>query len=416
MKKTIALIGSFDTKAEDYAFLRSEILKQGCDVFTINIGVLASTDLFPVNVEASEIAQAGGFALAGLRDKKDRGFALDIMVRGLAEVLPQYYAAGQFVGAIGMGGSGGTAVITAGLRALNLGVPKVCVSTMAAGDIKPYVDTKDIVMMPSVVDVAGLNRISKLIYAQAAGMIVGMVSNPLTPEKKRKPLIVASMFGNTTKCMNTCHQDLTTRGYEVIEFHMTGVGGKTMEQLVAEGFVDAVLDVTTTEWADAICDGVLAAYPERLSVPGRCGVPHLIAPGCIDMVNFGALSTVPEHYRKAGRLFYEWNPQVTLMRTNIEENQRLGRIFAETANRAKGPVAFLIPHRGYSLLGGEGELFYDRKADQAFVKTLRAYLDPAIPIIELDCNINDELFAHTAVEMLLSLKDKKRCVTPELTS
>ncbi|MBI5447120.1 MAG: Tm-1-like ATP-binding domain-containing protein [Gammaproteobacteria bacterium] len=415
MKKIVCLIGSFDTKAQDYLFLREEILKQNCDVFTINTGIFPSSVPFPVDIESEQLAALMNQSIASLREKKDRGVALDIIAKSLKQLLPELHQKKKFDGIIGMGGTGGTGVITTGMRALKLGIPKVCVSTMAVGDISAYIDTQDIVMMPSVTDIAGVNRISKLIYTQAAGMIVGMVNHLPQAELHPKPLIVASMFGNTTPCILACHALLTKKNYEVIEFHMTGIGGKAMEQLIVEGFVTAVLDITTTEWADALCGGILAAYPERLSIPGQYAIPHLIAPGCIDMVNFAGIDTVPECYRQTKRLFYEWSPSATLMRTNEKENEQLGKLFAERANQAKGPVAFLIPLRGFSALGAEGEIFHDPLADRAFIYALKAHLNPLIPLIEMDAHINDPAFSNAAVDLLLTLIEKKHAPHPNLS-
>ncbi len=314
-----------------------------------------------------------------------------------------YYAEEPFDGIIGMGGTGGTTVVTAGMRSLPIGLPKVCVSTAASGDTSAYVGSKDITMIPSIVDVAGINRISGIIFTRAAGAISGMASVNVPELSEPQPIITASMFGNTTEAVNMAREALSEKGYEVLVFHATGTGGKTMESLVREGLVDAVLDITTTEWADTVCGGVFDAGPERLSAPGEMGVPHLIVPGCVDMANFGGMETVPQKYKDAERLFYEWNPSVTLMRTNVEENRRMGEAFAEKANAAKGPVAFLIPLRGVSILDGEGQMFEDRQADQAMFDAIKANLRPGIPVEEIDCNINDPEFSAKAVEMMLGL-------------
>ncbi|HEY2123195.1 MAG TPA: Tm-1-like ATP-binding domain-containing protein, partial [Chthoniobacterales bacterium] len=305
------------------------------------------------------------------------------------------------------GGSGGSSIIASAMRALPIGVPKVLVSTVASGDVSFYVRGKDITMIPSIVDVAGLNRISRLIYSRAAGAICGMVQNAPPEASEDQPIITASMFGNTTDCVNECLKLLKAEGYEVLVFHATGAGGRAMETLVADGLVEAVLDITTTEWADELCHGVFSAGPERLDAPGQRGVPHLIVPGCVDMANYRAPSTVPEEYRKAKRLFYEWNPSVTLMRTNAEENRQMGKIFARKANSATGPVAFLIPTRGVSMLDGDGQPFCDREADQALIDGIKATLKPGIPVVELDVNINDRAFASKAVEMMLELIHQK---------
>jgi uncharacterized protein (UPF0261 family) len=326
-----------------------------------------------------------------------------VMARGAEGVVKKLFDAKQFDGIIGMGGSAGTAIVATAMRALPLGVPKVCVSTVASGNTSPYVGAKDVVMFPSIVDVAGINRISRIIYSRAAGAICGMVDANLPEKKDEKPIIAATMFGNTTECVNTCREALTKAGYEVLVFHATGTGGRTMESLVDEGLVDAVLDITTTEWADEIAGGVFSSGPDRLSAPGRKGIPHLIVPGCVDMVNFGPMESVPEKYRKEKRLFYPWNPAVTLMRTNVDENRRMGEIFARKANGANGPVAFLIPLRGVSILDGDGQPFCDRQADAAMFEAIKRGLKKEIPVVEMDLNINDPHFAAKAVQMILDL-------------
>lgn len=401
MKPHIALVGCFDSKGPEYAFLRDAILTQGTRVFAINTGILGTTTLFPVDVEAAEVVAAGGANLAALRQKQNRGVAMKAAADGAARLLPQLIKTHQLSGVIGMGGTGGTSIVTAAMQALPIGFPKLCISTAASGNVAAYVGTKDVTMMPSIVDVAGINRISRLVLTRAAGAICGMASVPIESSDADRPIITASMFGNTTACVNACAETLTKHGYEILVFHATGSGGRTMESLVADGLVDAVLDLTTTEWADTIAGGVFDAGEDRLSAPGRRGVPHLISNGCIDMVNFGPRATVPSHY--SDRKFYEWNPSVTLMRTNVEENRKMGRIFAEKANAAQGPVAFLLAQRGVSILDGDGQLFCDRAADAAFAEELKKHLKPSIPVVELDVNINDPAFSAKAVEMLMAL-------------
>jgi uncharacterized protein (UPF0261 family) len=408
MAKTICMIGAFDTKDADHAFLREEILKLGFPVLTVNIGVLGTTNLFPVDYEADAVLKAGGFDINQILSRKDKAEAMKAFDQSAPKLVRSLYDRGKFTAIIGMGGSGGSSIIASAMRALPIGVPKVLVSTVASGDVSFYVRGKDITMIPSIVDVAGLNRISRLIYQRAAGAVCGMARQPLPEAAEDRPIITASMFGNTTDCVNACSKLLKENGFEVLVFHATGAGGRAMETLVADGLVEAVLDITTTEWADELCDGVFSAGPERLDAPGQLGIPHLIVPGCVDMVNFGAPATVPEKYRKTNRLFYEWNPAVTLMRTNVEENRRLGEIFAQKANAATGPIAFLIPRRGVSMLDGEGQPFCDRNADQALVDAIKANLKPGIPVVELDNNINDEAFAAKAVEMMLELIRQKK--------
>ena len=403
----ILMVGAFDTKGPEYAFLREQILAQGHEILAMNTGVIGEAEAFSVDVGADEVATAGGSSLVALREAGDRGEAMKVMSDGAAVVAKRLYDAGKFDGIVGMGGSGGSSVVTAAMRALPVGVPKVCVSTVASGDTSAYVGAKDVTLIPSIVDVAGVNRISRVIFARAAGAICGMVEVVLPQATDDKPIIVASMFGNTTECVNACVEQLSDKGYEVLVFHATGTGGRTMESLVDEGLVDAVLDITTTEWADEICDGVFSAGPDRLSAAGRAGVPQLIVPGCVDMANFGGMDTVPQRFKDGDRTFYEWNPAVTLMRTNAEENAQLGKIFAEKANQASGPVAFLIPLQGVSILDGDGELFCDRAADQAMFDALKANLDDGIPVHEIDHNINDPEFSAKATELMLDLIAQK---------
>jgi uncharacterized protein (UPF0261 family) len=408
MSKTICVIGAFDTKGEDHAFLRQEILKLGCQVLTINIGVLGTTTLFPVDFEAKDVLKADGMDLGGIRAQGDKGRAMKAFDQAAPRLVRELYKQGKFAGIIGMGGSGGSSIIASAMRAIPIGVPKVLVSTVASGDVSFYVRGKDITIIPSIVDVAGLNRISRLIYARAAGAICGMVQNEPPQSREDRPIITASMFGNTTDCVNACGKALNDKGFEVLVFHATGAGGRAMETLVADGLVEGVLDITTTEWADELCQGVFSAGPERLDAPGQRGIPHLIVPGCVDMANFGAPSTVPEKFRQAKRLLYEWNPSVTLMRTNVDENRQMGEIFAKKANAATGPVAFLIPLRGVSMLDGDGQPFCDREADRAMFDAIKTNLKPGIPIVELDLNINDPAFAAKAVEMMLDLMKQRK--------
>ncbi|MCX5805179.1 MAG: Tm-1-like ATP-binding domain-containing protein [Proteobacteria bacterium] len=401
--KTICLIGAFDTKGAEYAFVREQILARGHKVLTVNTGIMGSTDLFPVDVQAYDVAQASGGSLEQLRERKDRGEAMKVMCEGIPVIVKSLYDDNMIDGIIGMGGTGGTAVVTSAMRVLPVGMPKVCVSTTASGDVGTYVGTKDITMIPSIVDVAGINRISRIIFARAAGAVCGMVETDISESSVDKPVIAASMFGNTTPCVNACMESLSTEGYEILVFHATGTGGKTMESLIREGLVDAVLDITTTEWADTVCGGVFDAGPERLDAAGQTGIPHLIVPGCVDMANFGGMDTVPEKYKKGNRTFYEWTPSVTLMRTNKEENEKMGKVFAKKANAAKGPVAFLIPLKGVSMLDSDNQPFCDREADKAMFDAIKANIMEGIELVEMDNNINDPEFAAKAVDMMLAL-------------
>jgi uncharacterized protein (UPF0261 family) len=298
-----------------------------------------------------------------------------------------------------MGGSAATIIGTAAMRALPVGVPKVMVSTLASGDVKAYVGTSDIVMFHSVVDVAGVNQISARIYANAAAAVTGMAAAE-PPTIAKKPLLAASMFGNTTPLVDRCRQTLEQMGYEVLVFHATGTGGQTLESLVSDGYISAVLDTTPTEWADELVGGVLSAGPSRLDAASEQGIPQVIAPGCLDMANFWAPETIPAKYKD--RLFYHWNPNVTLMRTNPEENGELGRILAEKANRSGGPVAFFLPLKGVSMLDAPGKEFWWPEADEALFAAIKQHVRPDIPVYEMDCNVNDDPFADALTDKLLA--------------
>ncbi|MFM8578092.1 MAG: Tm-1-like ATP-binding domain-containing protein, partial [Planctomycetaceae bacterium] len=302
-------------------------------------------------------------------------------------------------GVISLGGGGGTAIASAAMRALPIGFPKVLVSTLASGYTAHYVGTSDLVMMPAVVDVQGLNRVSRTILARAAGAICGMVET-VVPNGGDRPVVVASMFGNTTRCIEAAIPLLEIAGYEVLVFHATGIGGRSLEALVASGLVSGVLDVTTTELADELIGGVLSAGPDRLEAAARLGVPAVVAPGCLDMVNFGSRDSVPERF--SDRRLYVHNPQVTLMRTNPAECEALGSLLAMKVNASRGPVSVLIPRRGISVISTSGGPFHDAEADAALFSAIERGLRPGIPCLSLDCAINDEAFARACVDALLS--------------
>ncbi len=401
MKKTIAIVGALDTKGQEFAFLKSEIEKRGCATLVVDTGVLGEA-VFEPDISREQVALAGGSNLSQLIERKERGEAMAVMTKGVAEIARELYEGKRIDGMISMGGGGGTVIGTSAMRSLPVGFPKLMVSTLASGDTAPYVSTTDITMMPSVVDVAGVNRISRRIYTNAAGAICGMVLGEIEPGDD-KPLIAASMFGNTTTAVDHARQIMESKGYEVLVFHATGTGGQTMEALVADDYISGVLDITTTEWADEVCGGVFSAGTQRLEAAARAGIPQVVVPGCIDMCNFWARDTVPEKY--AGRTFYEWNPNVTLMRTTPEENQRMGKIFAEKLSAASGPVAVLIPLKGFSQLDLEGQPFYWPETIRAFITALRGDLRQDIPVTELDYDINAPEFSRQAAETLLAMLD-----------
>ena len=397
---TVVLAGTLDTKAAEFAWVRALIEKQGVRTLVIDVGVLGEPGFAP-DVSREAVARAAGSDLESLRLGGNRNEALTVMGRGLAVIARRLYDEGALDGILGMGGSGGTTVATAGMRALPLGLPKLMLSTLASGDVRAFVGAADIVMMPSIVDVAGVNRISGQVYANAAAAITGMVRGEAPPIAAERPLIAASMFGNTTPCVDHARNLIEKHGFEVLVFHATGIGGQTMESLISEGYIAGCLDITTTELADEVCGGGASAGPERCLAASRAGIPAVIAPGCVDMANFGALESVPEKYRE--RNLYQWAPTATLLRTNIDENRRIGEMIAAAANAATAPVAIVLPLKGFSMLDREGGAFWDPAADAACFDAIKSNLRQDIPVIELPYNINDRRFAEAAADTLLNL-------------
>ena len=396
---TIAVLGTFDTKGEENAHVANLIRERGHEVLLIDAGSLDPPSIVP-DVSREELVAATGTDLAAFVHRRDRGEAVKVVSEGAAVVVAKLAAEKKIHGIISLGGGGGTAIGTAAMRALPVGFPKLMVSTLAASENVPtYIGVKDIVMMPSVVDVAGLNRISRPIFANAAGAICGMVETQVSSSDD-KPIIAASMFGNTTDCINQAKVILEEAGYEVLVFHATGTGGRAMESLIESGLVSGVLDLTTTEWADELVGGILGSGPTRLEAAARNGVPAVIAPGCLDMVNFGPRDTIPEKF--SGRLFYEHNPQVTLMRTTADECTALGQILAEKANLSTGPVAVLLPLEAISVISATGEPFNDSAADQALFAAIKSNLRKDIELQEIPASVNDPEFSRIAAETLLA--------------
>lgn len=402
MADTVVLAGALDTKGADFAFVKELVAGAGLATLTVDFGVMG-TPAFAADVTREEVCAAGGGDLTHLASGGHKDEAMATMARGLAAVVSRLHGEGRLDGIIGMGGSGGTSLATAAMRELPVGVPKMMVSTVGGGDVSAFAGTKDITFMPSVVDVAGLNRISRAIYANAAGAIAGMVRARAgaAPAANERPLLTASMFGNTTTAVEHARGILEAAGYEVLVFHATGSGGRTMEGLIADGYASGSLDLTTTELADTVCGGVFDAGPERCLAASRAGVPAVVVPGCVDMANFGGPDTVPERYR--GRLLYEWNPDVTLLRTNVEENRRIGEMIAAAVNAATAAVAVVVPLGGVSMLDSKGERFWDPAADRACFEAIRGNLRAGIPLLEDEHNINDPAFSGRVAGLLLEM-------------
>jgi uncharacterized protein (UPF0261 family) len=399
MSKTILLIGTLDTKGEEFAFVQSLIHERGHQTILMDAGIFPAS--VAADIAAEEVASAGGAELDALRAQGDRGRAMVVMQRGVATLTRSLFERGEIDGVLGLGGSGGTVLATAGMRSLPVGVPKVMVSTLASGDVAAYVDTKDITMMYSVIDIAGLNRLSRQVLGNAAGMICGALEQTMPEGEKDRPLIAASMFGVTTPCVTEVRRRLEEAGYEVLVFHATGSGGRAMEGLIADGFFEGVADLTTTEWCDELVGGVLSAGPDRLDAAAEAGLPQVVSVGALDMVNFWGLDTVPSQFRD--RNLYQHNENVTLMRTTVEESRELGRIVAGKLSEARGPVVLMLPLKGISMIDAPGEPFYSPEADQALFGAIRENLAHHVELIEVDAHINEDAFAEAVAAELLKL-------------
>jgi len=400
----IALLGTMDTKGDEFRFVADLIKARGHETVVIDVGTDRPPLLQP-DISREEVAAMAALDLKGLIDRHDRGECVGAMAKAAEIVLSRLQSEGKIDAVISLGGGGGTAIATAGMRALPIGFPKVMVSTLASGNTAHYVGVKDVVMFPAIVDVAGVNRISRVILSQAAGAICGMVEVSVPPAAIERPIIVASMFGNTTDCVQHAKSLCEAAGYETLIFAATGTGGRTMESLIEAGMIAGVLDLTTTEWADELMGGVLCAGPNRMEATGKAGIPAVVAPGCLDMVNFGARDTVPAKY--ADRLFYQHNPQVTLMRTTAAECSQLGKIIADKVNAYRGPVTLLLPLKGISVISAPGGAFYDPVADEALFTALKSNINERVKLLELDVAINDPVFSEACANELLGLLRKQ---------
>jgi uncharacterized protein (UPF0261 family) len=401
---TVALLGTLDTKGGEYAFLRDRVREHGVDVLLIDAGILGEPLVVP-DIGRDEVAAAGGTDIASLVEADDRGAAIAAMSRGAAEIVLALHADGRIDGVLGLGGSGNSTIIAESMRALPVGVPKLLVSTVASGDTRPYMGAVDITMTYSVVDIAGINRISAKVMTNAAAMIAGAVT-ARTPELGvEKPLIGASMFGVTTAAVTAARERLEELGYEVLVFHATGAGGQSMEALARAGFLAGVLDTTTTELADELVGGVLSAGPDRLEAAGAEGVPQVVSLGALDMVNFGPRETVPSVFHD--RNLYVHNATVTLMRTTPDETLELGRLIGKKLSAAVGPTVLFVPLRGVSAIAVSGQVFHDPEADAALLRGLDETLSPTVERHDMDTDINDPAFAHAMADRLHELIEER---------
>ncbi len=399
---TIAVLGTLDSKGEEHAFVAGLIAARGHKPLLIDVGTGGPATVQP-DITREQVAAAAGIDLPALLARKDRGECVVAMTKAAPALVAKLAAEGRIHGILSLGGGGGTAIGTATMRALPLGFPKLMVSTLAAGNVAPYLGTKDITMMPSIADVAGLNRLSRVIFTRAAGAICGMVESEPVIDSAR-PLVVASMFGNTTACVTEAKKVLEAAGYEVLVFAATGAGGRIMESVIESGIVSGVLDLTTTEWADELVGGVLNAGPERMDAAVKANVPVVVGPGCLDMVNFGEQASIPAKF--SGRNFYIHNPQVTLMRTTAAECAELGRIVAEKANAYTAGAVIMLPTKAISVISAEGKPFHDAAADQALFSALKQHA--RVPVREFAEEINSPAFAQACAQQLIALMQAKK--------
>lgn len=398
---TVALLGTFDTKGEENAWLKDRLGEQGVEVLAVDVGSFSATSFADISSDA--VLAAAGADAAQLRKRRDRGELMDVMGRGAARVVRDLVDEGRVHGLLAVGGSGGSSVAARVMRALPVGVPKLLVSTMVSGDVTPYVGEVDATLMYSVVDVAGINSVSEAVLGNAAAAIAGMAQacerRRTALDGNRKKAVGLTMFGVTTPAADEARARLTELGYEVLVFHATGTGGRAMEKLVESGMLAGVCDLTTTELCDDLAGGVLSAGPDRLQIAGRLGVPQVVSVGALDMVNFGPRDSVPSEHE--GRNLFVHNPAVTLMRTTPEEMAELGRRIARKLSAATGPTALFLPLRGVSAIDVDGAPFRDATADAALFAALRDGLaDTEVSVCERDMAINDPGFGAALADTL----------------
>lgn len=397
--KRIHVVGTADTKGEELAFIADRIAALGARPVLVDVGTQAAE--IAVDVTAAEVAAHGPGGTAEALASGDRGRAVSAMMEAFALFARMR---DDIDGIIGIGGGGGTSIVTAGMRELPLGLPKVMVSTLASGDVSPYLGVSDIVMVPSITDLAGLNRISRVVLANAAEAVVAMGGDRREDADARKA-IGLTMFGVTTPCVTAIAAEL--RGsYDCLVFHATGTGGRTLEKLADSRMLDGIIDITTTEVCDLLLGGVLPAGEDRFDAVGRTRLPYVGSVGALDMVNFWAPETVPERYRS--RLLYRHNANVTLMRTTADECRRIGEWIGHKLSACEGPVHFLIPEKGVSALDIEGGAFFDPTADAVLFDAIESGMAPAPNrrIERLPLHINDPEFARAAAAAFLDIARK----------
>jgi uncharacterized protein (UPF0261 family) len=404
VKKTIVLLGRLDSKGKEYAYVKDQILRGGLDVIVVDVGTRGVPQFEP-QISREEVVRAAGVKIQDVVDPADENKEIRVMMEGASKIARRLRDSGKLDGILCLGGSRGTAIGTAAMRALPFGIPKVMVSTIASGDMRPYIGTKDITVVHSVTDIVGLNRMTKRLLTCTAGAVMGAVSVDPGLEVSGKALIAMSSMGGINRAVFSAQKTLEDKGFEVVAFHTVGTGGQAMEEAVEQGLIDGVLDLVTHELTDHLYGGFCDAGPERLEAAGKKGIPQVVAPGCLDFIVFSPPEKIPESLRN--RKVYRHTPEVGLVRANKDEMASIGKVMAEKLNKAMGPIVVAVPNQGFSPANRRGKPLYDPEADRAFVEALRQSLKPSVRIVEVDAHINDELFAKQAVGLLCELMEKR---------
>lgn len=404
MKKTIVLLGRLDSKGKEYAYVKSQILRGDFDVIVADTGT-RGTPQFKPDISREEVAQAAGVRIQDVVDPTDENKEIRVMMEGASKIAQRLRDSGRLDGMMCLGGSRGTAIGTAAMRALPFGIPKVMVSTIASGDMRPYVGTRDITLIHSVTDILGLNRMTKRLLAYAAGAIMGAVAADTGFEASGRPFIAMSSMGGINRAVFSAQKTLEDKGFEVVAFHTVGTGGRALEEAVDQGLIDGVLDLVTHELTDHLYGGFCDAGPARLEAAGKKGIPQVVAPGCLDFIVFSPPEKIPEGLRD--RKVYRHTPEVAIIRANKDEMASIGKVMAEKLNRALAPLVVIVPSQGFSPANRRGKPLFDPEADRAFVEVLRQDLKPSVRLVEVDAHINDELFAKQAVGLLCELMQKR---------
>ncbi|MFC1948033.1 Tm-1-like ATP-binding domain-containing protein [Chloroflexota bacterium] len=404
-KKTIVLFGRLDSKGKEYGYVKDKIIAGGCEVITVDTGT-RGVPKFQPDITREDVARAAGKEITQVVDRSDESKEIEVMMEGASVIARQLYEKGKLDGVMCLGGSRGTAIGTAVMRALPFGIPKFMVSTIASGDMRPYIGTRDITVLHSVTDIAGLNRMTRKLLSYAAGAVVGAVNIEPDLEETNRPVIAMSAMGGINRAAFKAQEILEDRGFEVVTFHAVGTGGRAMEETIEEGLIDGVFDLVTHELIDHLYNGYYDAGPHRLETAGAKGIPQVVIPGCLDFIAFSPPSNIPEDIKKR-ELFWH-TPEVAIVRANKTEMEFSANILAEKLNKAAGPVAVVIPGKGFSPGNREGRSLYDPEADKAFIDTLKKSLNPAVRFVEIEAHINDEIFAVQAVDLLCEMMAERK--------